>query len=321
MGGGGPQSFERSTLALCVCVCAGPQKSRLRWTPELHNRFVVSVSQLGGPDKATPKGILKLMAVDGLTIYHIKNPLEYPLNDTYASEDGMGNPADSGAPSQSMPQAGGAAVSSMTTAMTTAPAVGAPVVPPQNSAVNRKNLEDALLFQMELQKKLHDQLESQRQLQMSLEAHGRYIASLMEQEGLTQRLPSLHQQQQQQAPARVSSLEGHKAARSTAPHNVFQPCSLSSLKAEVVAGSHSSNADLPSGLGPAGHLSDLVSMDDDQNQDALLGKDSGGDPQGTHKMQLQATQAGGKHHESDGRELGLLNETKRQKQDHYNGRG
>ena len=52
-----------------------------------------------------------------------------------------------------------------------------------NSTANRKNLEEALLFQMELQKKLHDQLESQRQLQLSLESHGRYIASLIEQEG------------------------------------------------------------------------------------------------------------------------------------------
>nr|CAB3445782.1 unnamed protein product [Digitaria exilis] len=67
--------------AMCVqgdsgLVLTTDPKPRLRWTVELHERFVDAVTQLGGPDKATPKTIMRVMGVKGLTLYHLKSHLQ-----------------------------------------------------------------------------------------------------------------------------------------------------------------------------------------------------------------------------------------------------
>lgn len=49
---------------------------RLRWTPELHLRFAHAVERLGGQERATPKQVLQMMSIKGLSIAHVKSHLQ-----------------------------------------------------------------------------------------------------------------------------------------------------------------------------------------------------------------------------------------------------
>ncbi|KAK3206593.1 hypothetical protein Dsin_020639 [Dipteronia sinensis] len=49
---------------------------RIRWTLDLHRRFIQSIERLGGQERATPKLVLQLMNIKGLSITHVKSHLQ-----------------------------------------------------------------------------------------------------------------------------------------------------------------------------------------------------------------------------------------------------
>ncbi|KAH0457644.1 hypothetical protein IEQ34_012959 [Dendrobium chrysotoxum] len=69
-------SIPQETIHSPSVVLTADPKPRLRWTADLHERFVDAVAQLGGPEKATPKTIMRTMGVKGLTLFHLKSHLQ-----------------------------------------------------------------------------------------------------------------------------------------------------------------------------------------------------------------------------------------------------
>ncbi|RLM65620.1 uncharacterized protein C2845_PM16G23190 [Panicum miliaceum] len=132
-----------------------PSKTRIRWTQDLHERFVDCVNQLGGADKATPKGILKLMNSGGLTIYHIKSHLQKYRIAKYM-------PASTSEGKQEKRAAGN-------DAQNLDPSTGTQIT-------------EALRVQLDVQRSLHEQLEIQRNLQLRIEAQGKKLQKMFEEQ-------------------------------------------------------------------------------------------------------------------------------------------
>ncbi|KAL5197019.1 hypothetical protein ABZP36_000531 [Zizania latifolia] len=131
-------------------------KTRMRWTPELHERFVDAVNILGGSEKATPKGVLKLMKADNLTIYHVKSHLQKYRTARYRPELSEGSSEKKAASKEDIPSI--------------------------DLKGGNFNLTEALRLQLELQKRLHEQLEIQRSLQLRIEEQGKCLQMMLEQQ-------------------------------------------------------------------------------------------------------------------------------------------
>ncbi|KAI3732674.1 hypothetical protein L1987_63881 [Smallanthus sonchifolius] len=148
-----PASPGEPCTMMTSCGSGSQSKPRMRWTPELHETFMEAVNKLGGSERATPKGVLKLMKVEGLTIYHVKSHLQKYRTAKY-------KPESSSRPSEKVP------------------------IPMQDlSALDFKTgseITEALRLQVEVQKRLHEQLEIQKNLQMRIEEQGRYLQMIFE---------------------------------------------------------------------------------------------------------------------------------------------
>ncbi|XP_057957504.1 protein PHR1-LIKE 2 [Malania oleifera] len=148
----------------CLVLTTDP-KPRLRWTAELHERFVDAVTQLGGPDKATPKTIMRTMGVKGLTLYHLKSHLQKYRLGKQACKESIDNSKDASCIAES--QDTGSSSSSTSRIIT-------------QDMNDGYQVTEALRVQMEVQRRLHEQLEVQRCLQLRIEAQSKYLQSILE---------------------------------------------------------------------------------------------------------------------------------------------
>ncbi|KAL9240150.1 hypothetical protein vseg_014402 [Gypsophila vaccaria] len=130
-------------------------KSRIRWTSELHEKFVECVNRLGGADKATPKAILKLMNSNGLTIFHVKSHLQKYRIAKFMPESSEGKSDQK---------------RSGLTDLT------------QIDIKAGMQLKEALQLQLDVQRRLHEQLEIQRSLQLRIEEQGRQLKMMFDEQ-------------------------------------------------------------------------------------------------------------------------------------------
>lgn len=160
--GGGCYEFESGGV-----VMTRDPKPRLRWTADLHERFVDAVTKLGGPDKATPKSVLRLMGLKGLTLYHLKSHLQKYRLGQQAKKQNNGDPNNENSGDSYEPYIVHSTGTSSNSLRVNHEAGDIPIA-------------DALLCQIEAQKRLQEQFEVQKKLQMRIETQGKYLQGILE---------------------------------------------------------------------------------------------------------------------------------------------
>ncbi|XAR53898.1 hypothetical protein NMG60_11022624 [Bertholletia excelsa] len=159
---GGNTNFNHHKADPCLVLTSDP-KPRLRWTADLHERFVDAVTQLGGASKATPKAIMRTMGVKGLTLFHLKSHLQkYRLGKQSGKDLGEA------------PKDGISASYLLESPRTNSSSPSAPTSD-KNECFEVK---EALRAQMEVQSELHLQVEAEKHLHIRRDAERKYMAML-----------------------------------------------------------------------------------------------------------------------------------------------
>ncbi|KAE8687298.1 hypothetical protein F3Y22_tig00111022pilonHSYRG00457 [Hibiscus syriacus] len=137
-------------------VLSTDAKPRLKWTPDLHERFIEAVNQLGGADKATPKTVMKLMGIQGLTLCHLKSHLQkYRLSKNLNVQTNNG-----------CAKIGAAAMTDeRISEVNNIPMNYFSIGPQTNKGIQ---IGEALQIQIEVHRRLHEQLEAQGKYQQSV---------------------------------------------------------------------------------------------------------------------------------------------------------
>ncbi|KAL1548381.1 pheromone-like peptide expressed [Salvia divinorum] len=165
-GGDYPGPLDGTNLPGDAClVLSTDPRPRLRWTADLHERFVDAVAQLGGADKATPKTIMRTMGVKGLTLYHLKSHLQKYRMGKQANKELTEVSKDVSCIAESQDTGSSTSTSSKMMAQ---------------DINDGYRVTEALRVQMEVQQRLHEQLEVQRRLQIRIEAQSKYLQSILD---------------------------------------------------------------------------------------------------------------------------------------------
>ncbi|XP_048142074.1 transcription factor HHO2 isoform X2 [Rhodamnia argentea] len=163
-------------------------KTRIRWTQDLHEKFVECVNRLGGAEKATPKAILKLMDSDGLTIFHIKSHLQKYRIAKYMPDSAEGRTARRTSSNEF----------------------------PQIDIKNGLQIREALQLQLDVQRRLHEQLE------LRIEEQGRQLRMMFDQQQKSSNGPSNSESVNSLEDVHFSATEGLQNT-----HNTHFPSKIS----------------------------------------------------------------------------------------------